>query len=382
MKLICGALLALSLGMFGNTAVLAQVTGSGATNSVPVWTGTSTLGKSSIFQNGLLNGYAKVGIATQAAQFPLDVNGEINSSSGYSIGGNRILSSPGGYGNVALGQFALGVGSSAGAFNSATGYGALYNNTSGTFNTAYGPWALYYNTTGGSNTAYGPGVLQSITNGSSNTAVGPWSLVNITTGSSNIAIGYAAGAVNMGDSSNNIEIGNAGTETDNGVVRIGTVNAQKSFYVAGVTGVAISGPVPVYINADGQLGTVNSSIRFKEDVKDMADASDALFQLRPVTYRYKKAVKDGSKPIDYGLIAEEVAAVYPDMVVRDASGQIQTVQYQKLTPMLLNEVQKQHRQMVQQNEVLAQQETMIRLLEKRLLALEAAKTDDKGQAGD
>ena len=94
------------------------------------------------------------------------------------------------------------------------------------------------------------------------------------------------------------------------------------------------------IDSNGQFGTVNSSIRFKEDVHDMAAASDGLLRLRPVTYRYKQPYADGSKPVDYGLIAEEVAEVYPDLVVKGADGQIQTVQYQKLTPMLLNEVQK------------------------------------------
>jgi hypothetical protein len=98
--------------------------------------------------------------------------------------------------------------------------------------------------------------------------------------------------------------------------------------------------VPVLIDGNGQLGTVLSSIRFKEDVQDMAEASSGLLRLRPVTFRYKKPYADGSKPVDYGLIAEEVAEVYPDLVVKSADGQIQTVQYQKLTPMLLNEVQK------------------------------------------
>lgn len=145
----------------------------------------------------------------------------------------------------------------------------------------------------------------------------------------------------------------------------------------------MSGGVPVYINSSGQLGTVNSSIRFKEDVHDMGDASSGIFRLRPVTYRYKQPYVDGSKPIDYGLIAEEVAKVYPDLVVKAADGQIQTVQYQKLTPMLLNELQKQHQLLEQQQQVIAQQGEAIRelkeqqaetmqMLEKRLAVLEAA----------
>jgi hypothetical protein len=148
--------------------------------------------------------------------------------------------------------------------------------------------------------------------------------------------------------------------SDNATIRIGTQGTQAAFYGAGIYGTttALSGAVEVMIDSAGQLGTVSSSIRFKEDVRDMADASSGLLRLRPVTYRYKQAYADGSKPIDYGLIAEEVAEVYPDLVARNADGQIQTVQYQKLTPMLLNELQKQA-------------ET-IRLLEKRLADLESS----------
>lgn len=114
----------------------------------------------------------------------------------------------------------------------------------------------------------------------------------------------------------------------------------------------------VVIDSNGQLGTVSSSRRFKEDIRDMNDASSGLLRLRPVTYRYAQPYADGGKPLDYGLIAEEVAEVYPDLAARGADGQIETVQYQKLTPMLLNELQKQAR-------------TILRL-ESRLAALESA----------
>jgi hypothetical protein len=121
------------------------------------------------------------------------------------------------------------------------------------------------------------------------------------------------------------------------------------------------------------LGTVLSSIRFKEDVHDMDTASSAIFRLRPVTFRYKQPYADRSDPIEYGLIAEEVAKVYPDLVVKDASGQIQTVQYQKLTPMMLNELQKQHQLLEEQQakiEQLEKQMAAVPALEKRLTALE------------
>ena len=205
-----------------------------------------------------------------------------------------------------------------------------------------------------------------------NVAYGSGALYSNTTGGYNTAIGLYAGYYNTSGSWN-IDVGSYGSSGDNGVIRIGQSGYQSSFYVTGVNGVAISGPVPVYINSNGQLGTVNSSIRYKEDVHDMADASSALYRLRPVTYRYKESYADGSKPIDYGLIAEEVAEVYPDMVVRDAEGQIQTVQYQKLTPMLLNEVQKQRQLLERQEQALEQQKMTIQMQEKRLAALEAAR---------
>ena len=122
------------------------------------------------------------------------------------------------------------------------------------------------------------------------------------------------------------------------------------------------------IDANGQLGTVSSSRRFKEDIQDMGEASSGLLRLRPVTFRYQKPFADGSKPVEYGLIAEEVVEVYPDLVVKGADGQVETVQYQKLTPMLLNELQKEHQH--------------VRQLQARLAALEAmlaSRTTTAGQ---
>jgi hypothetical protein len=143
--------------------------------------------------------------------------------------------------------------------------------------------------------------------------------------------------------------------------------------VAGVRAITTgnSDAVPVVIDSNGQLGTVNSSRRFKEDIQDMGEASRGLMRLRPVTFRYKQAYGDGSKPIDYGLIAEEVAQVYPDLAVKGADGQVETVQYQKLTPMLLNELQKQHREMEEQRETIRLQNERIEQQEARLAALEA-----------
>jgi hypothetical protein len=156
--------------------------------------------------------------------------------------------------------------------------------------------------------------------------------------------------------------------------------------VAGVSGVAtgLGSPVPVLIDANGQLGTMNSSLRFKEDIQDMGDASSALMSLRPVTFRYKQPYTDGSKPIDYGLIAEEVANVYPGLVAYSPSGEFQTVQYQKVNAMLLNEVQKQNAQLQKQNGQLQDEvqtrEEQNRKLEDRLAALEALLSSQAGTA--
>ena len=265
--------------------------------------------------------------------------------------------------------------------NTASGFQALQSNTTGCCNTASGFAALAANTAGSDNAASGYYALQSNTTGFSNTASGVGALTANTTGTYNIAIGYKA-AFNVSNS-NNIHIGSQGASGDgatanNGVIRIGTAGQQTSFFVAGVSGVptGLGSPVPVLIDANGQLGTMSSSRRFKEDIQDMGDASNGLMSLRPVTFRYKQPYKDGSKPIDYGLIAEEVAQVYPDLAVEGADGEIETVQYQKLTPMLLNELQKQNGQIQSQNSQLKEavqlQQEENRKLEDRLAALEAA----------
>ena len=262
--------------------------------------------------------------------------------------------------NTASGASALSH-NTTGAENTASGVDALYTNTTGSYNTAVGIVALANNTNGGSNTAVGDSALYFNGSGSYNTAVGLGALEN-SSGSNNIAIGYYAGHsfFNLGAGGNNIQIGNQGAADDNGVIRIGFATAmpnctpacgpQTSFFAAGITGTTtgLSGAVPVVIDANGQLGTVSSSRRYKDDIQDMGDASSGLLRLRPVTFRYKQAYQDGSKPVDYGLIAEEVAEVYPDLVAHSLDGKIETVRCQKLNAMLLNEVQKQHREIEEQ----------------------------------
>ena len=260
-----------------------------------------------------------------------------------------------------------------GSYNTATGGSALPVNTTGSFNTASGALAMQFNTSGSSNTGIGYGALDLNTSGMGNTAMGYNTLSSNTTGSNNIAIGAsAAGNVGAGNSGN-IHIGSPGSSGDNGAIRIGNPGDQTSFFTAGVRGVTTGSndAVPVVIDSHGQLGTVNSSRRFKEDIKDMGDATQGLMRLRPVVFRYKFPFADGSKPLQFGLIAEEVAEVYPELVARSADGKIETVKYQVLDSMLLNEVQRQQAEIRAQQEQVSTQAGQIRELQQQIEQLKA-----------
>jgi Chaperone of endosialidase len=367
----------------------ATITGSGTTNFIPRWTGSSTLGNSKIYQTSL-----GLGVGNTDPQVELDVTGRINTSTSYRIVDADVLTMPGGLnlGNIAVGYEAF-VNNDGGTSNTAIGFNALQFNTTGFENTASGAYALQSNTTGSENTACAEFALMSNTTGFGNTAsgnaamefnttgngntadgyqalvgvtgsynigVGYQSAENLNRGSSNIAIGYRAANNVSGANSNNVHIASEGVSSDSGVIRIGTAGTQTSFFAAGIYGVSSgsNSAVPVLIDSSGQLVTVSSSRRYKEDIQDMGDASRGLMQLRPVTFRYKKPIADGSQPMQYGLIAEEVAEVYPDLVTHSADGQIETVKYQVLNSMLLNEVQRQ--------------QTEIRNLQERLSQIESA----------
>jgi hypothetical protein len=207
-----------------------------------------------------------------------------------------------------------------------------------------------------------------------------------TTGSNNIAEGYHAG-YNLTTGSNNIDIGSLGVKAESGVIRIGTItgttSTQSAAYIAGIYGVkTATAGTAVFIDSSGQLGTVSSSIRYKEDIQPMADASERLLQLRPVKFRYKKADASGDKPIQYGLIAEEVAKVYPELAVRDAAtGRLDGVRYDELAPMLLNEMQQQQQKIAtqdvkirgleQQHKQFAAQSQQLRKVQRQLAVLQA-----------
>ncbi len=289
-----------------------------------------------------INGYYTAGDPTL---YDLAVGvGALASNSGQAntaFGVGALAANTSGSTNTAVGAFALNQ-STISADNTAVGNYALAANTGGTSNVAVGSDALYLNT-GSFSSAVGQGALQANVVGNANTAVGQKAL-NLSTGSNNIAIGTGAGQnITAGD--NNILIGNSAIAGDVSTIRIG--NSQTKTLLAGVRGVTTGGSaIPVVIDPSGQLGTVSSSRRVKQDIRDMGDTTDTLMQLHPVQFRY---ISQGPEaPVQYGLIAEEVAEVAPELVARDSKGEIETVFYDKVNTMLLNEVQKQQRTIQEQ----------------------------------
>jgi hypothetical protein len=289
-----------------------------------------------------------VGIGVPGPASQLDVAGDINLSGVLRLKNQPVMQIPtNGGGNFGAGQSAFGNDTNTGYSNTAVGGSALFFNTAGSDNAALGSSALTFNTIGSENTAIGTVALANNHTGGENTALGSGALFHTQTGSFNIAVGYLAGQHLTGGESHNIEIGNDGVAGESGIIRIGTLFTQTKFFAAGIVGVPTGNndAVPVLIDSAGQFGVVNSSRRFKEDIQDMGEASQRLMQLRPVTFRYRQAFNDGSKPIQFGLIAEEVAEIFPELAVRDATGTIQSVHYETLNVLLLNELQRQQRRM-------------------------------------
>jgi hypothetical protein len=301
-----------------------------------------------------------------------NTSGSNNIANGvYALYGNTT-----GWYNNAVGAYALAT-NSIGHFNTANGYAALYRNDADG-NTATGYGALYDNTTGVQNTAFGLNALASNTtagaNGSgANTGVGAFALFLNTTGGANTAIGYAAlgsstggGNIALGDiagfdlttGNGNIDIGNRGNAADDSTIRIGTVGTQTATYIAGISEATVAGGVAVIIDAGGHLGTIVSSARFKDEIKPMDKASEALLALKPVTFRYKQEL-DPERIPQFGLLAEEVEKVNPDLVARDAKGEVYTVRYEAVNAMLLNEFLKEHRKVEEQGREAKQQEGTI-----------------------
>src|SRR5262249_41835852 len=236
-------------------------------------------------------------------------------------------------------------------------------------NTANGFMALRSNTTGNNNTASGQGALNLLTTGSFNTADGQGALKSLTTGSNNVALGFSAGQ-NLTTGNNNIDIDNTGVAGDANKIRIGKQGTHSGTFVAGIFGSTVASGVGVIVNSSGQLGTVLSSERFKEAIKPMDKVSEAILALKPVTFRYKQAL-DPHAISQFGLIAEEVEKVNPDLVVRDADGKVNTVRYDAVNAMLLNEFLKEHRKNELQESKIERQEAKIAQQQKQIEALTA-----------
>src|SRR5437868_1460833 len=258
----------------------------------------------------------------------------------------------------------------------AEGTDALFSLTTGTDNTAIGFNALFSNTTGDSNTATGSQALVSNSTGVRNTANGFAALNSNTTGEMNTATGRAA-LVNNTTGNNNIDLGNLGVAAEANTIRIGTQGTQTNAYLAGIYQTNIARGLVVKVDSDGHLGTVGSSERFKDEIKPMNKASEAILGLKPVTFHYKKELDPDGTP-QFGLVAEEVEKVNPDLVVRDADGKIYTVRYEAVNAMLLNEFLKNYRidqdqagKLQEQDATIAQLKTSIRQQQKQIEALTA-----------
>jgi len=254
-----------------------------------------------------------------------------------------------------------------GSLNTAMGADALFNNTTAFFNTAMGFQALYSNTTGLSNAANGYQALFSNQTGGQNTASGVQALYR-TTGDLNIALGFQAG-INLTTGDNNIDIGNAGVAGESNKIRIGKQGTHNGTFIAGISGVVVTGS-QVVVNAMGKLGVATSSARFKEDIKPMGKSSEAILALKPVTFRYKKEI-DADQIPQFGLIAEEVAAVNPDLIGHDVHGKINTVRYEAVSAMLLNEFLKEHRKNEKQEAIIAELKSAVTEQQKQIESLTA-----------
>jgi len=336
----------------------------------------TTGGNNTAVGNQALGGTTTAGFNTAmgAQALGFDTTGSTNSAFGYNgLGANTTGNS-----NSAFGFGALAANTTA-TGNSAFGTNALASNTTGASNTALGNGALTVHTTGNGNTAVGTIALENSTTAVANTAVGEGALSALTSGGSNVGIGFLAGA-GATNPANSIFIANSGDSADVDTIKIGTQGTQTTAFMAGIAGVTVANSAAVLIDTTtGQLGTVASSRRYKEDIAPMVDVSAMLERLRPVTFRYKAEHDDGRHELQYGLIAEEVAEVLPYLTVFNKEGKPETVKYHLLPSFLLAGWQTQQNTIVAQAakiEVLSaearRQKEANAALEARLARLEAA----------
>jgi hypothetical protein len=284
----------------------------------------------------------------------------------------QALSPPpdGGYpgGNTAEGQAAL-LSLTTGGFNTAVGFSSLRSDTTFSFNTAIGAGALFANTAD-QNTATGAGALLSNTAGGQNTANGAFALISNTGGNANTAIGASTLQFNTTGTLNTALGVDAGLNvtTANNVICIGALvdgaDVSNTTWIGNIYNTTtVSGTtLPVIVSDGSQLGTVSSSRRFKKEIKPMDKASEAILALKPVTFHYKS---DNSRTPQFGLIAEEVAEVNPDLVVRDKEGKPYSVRYDQVNAMLLNEFLKEHKAFLEEHRTVEE-------LKKQVTALTAA----------
>jgi hypothetical protein len=305
-------------------------------------------------------------------------NGDENTA----IGTGALLSTTEGHQNTATGAFALfsntGLpidsnepsGVTQGSFNTANGDQTLFSNITGNANTGVGSSALFSNTIGGQNAALGYFAMFDNTEGDFNTAVGASALSNNTTGNSNIALGTSAGTA-VTTANNVIAIGTNGADVSNSCF-IGNIYSNIQPTVG-------TDPDQVTINSNGRLGRANvSSRRYKHDIQPMHTASEAIYQLKPVSFRYHKQY-DRTQTVAFGLIAEEVAEVYPELVGRNPEGQPESVRYEQINAMLLNEFLKEHRRGEEQDCKIQGQETTIAELRSEIRNLAAMVNEQASQ---
>ena len=338
----------------GDNVLTLNTTGSGNTGI-----GASALASNTTGNNNTANGFEALlsntaGLAnTATGYFALidNITGFENTATGYqALESNTI-----GFNNTADGATAL-ESNTTGSENTANGVQALYSNTTGNNNAATGYWALLSNITGNNNTATGFWALVGNTTGNNNTASGVFALLN-NTGSNNIGLGQLAGS-NLTTGSSNIDIGNVGVAGESKTIRVGTKQTHKATFIAGISGATVAGGVGVIVDTNGHLGTVVSSERYKDAIKPMDKASDAILALKPVTFRYKQELDPAGIP-QFGLVAEQVEKVNPDLVARDDQGKAYTVRYEAVNAMLLNEFLKEHCKVEEQTRTNQEQQVTI-----------------------
>jgi hypothetical protein len=329
----------------GDAALYSNTSGSGNTAS----------GESALFAN--TTGSSNTAIGDGA------LNSNTSASYNTAVGAVALFENTTGTSNTALGYDALGA-NTTGVGNTAAGLYALPSNSTGANNTAFGAYTLYLNTTGKGNAAQGVNALYNNTSGVRNLGIGSNALYSNTTGSYNVALGFDAG-YNQTTGTDDIYIAHQGVAGESQTLRLGTQGSSGvegsgilSAYIAGVASSQVTGSA-VYVTAAGQLGVLASSERFKTEVKTMEESSEKLAELRPVTFKLKT---DPEGTLQYGLIAEEVAKVYPELVVHGADGKINGVRYEELAPMLLNAVQKALRTQTRQADRIAAQNRTIETL--------------------